>query len=120
MYKLIITIFLIINITNYSYSQESYKSIDIDSDSFSFNINNSDMIFIGNVKIKMTNFSATCNKAEVFINKKTKKMEKIKMIGKAQIKKDNSEINADKVVFEPLNDQLYIEGNVKTKIKLEN
>lgn len=103
-----------------SYSQESYKSVDIDSDIFTLNTDGSNMIFSGNVKIKMNNFYATCNKAEVFINQKTKKMEKLRMSGKAKIKKDNSEINADKVIFEPQIDKLYIEGNVKTKIRLEN
>lgn len=103
-----------------TYSQESYKSVDIDSDTFTFNTDGSNMIFTGNVKIRMNNFNASCNKAEVIINQKTKKMEKIKMSGKAKIKKDNSEINADRVIFEPQIDKLYIEGNVKTKIRLEN
>ncbi|MFN8579033.1 MAG: LptA/OstA family protein [Candidatus Sericytochromatia bacterium] len=114
---LYILLFIIIPINSFS---QDYKSVDIDSDSFTFSINSSNMVFSGNVKIRMNNFYATCNKAEVYINQKTKKMEKLKMIGKAKINKDNSDISADKVIFEPNNDKLYIEGNVKTKIKLED
>ena len=78
------------------------------------------MVFSGNVRIKMSNFSAICNYSQVFINQKTKKLEKVKMTGNVTIKKDNSEITAQLVIFEPINDKLYVEGNVKTKIKIEN
>lgn len=120
MYKLILTIIFILMFPVISHSQEASKSIDIDSDNFTLDIKNSTMIFYGNVKIKMTNFSAVCNRAEVFIEQKSKKLEKLKMTGKAKIQKDNSEINADTVIFEPSSDKLYVEGNVKTKIKINN
>lgn len=120
MYKTFFIILFLFTSSSFSYAKEEKKSIDIDSDNFTLNIKDSSMIFSGNVKIKMNNFSSSCNYSQVFINQKTKKLEKLKMTGNVNIKKDNSEINAQSVTFDPINDKLYVEGNVKTKIKIEN
>lgn len=120
MYKIFLSLLISLSISSYSYSKEEKKSIDIDSDNFTLDIKDSTMIFSGNVKIKLNNFSSSCNYSQVFINQKTKKLEKLKMKGNVKIKKDNSEINAESVIFDPINDRLIVEGNVKTKIKIDN
>ncbi len=118
-YFFVYIILFSISSINISYSQEK-KSIDIDSDNFTFNIKDSSMIFSGNVKINLENFQSFCDKSQVFINSKTKKLEKIKMTGNVKIRKDNSAIQAQSVIFDPINNKLIIEGNVKTKIQIEN
>ncbi len=95
------------------------NSINIDSDSFELQTKNDLMIFSGNVVIDSKNFKAKCNKAIVNLDFKKKKVKKITLTGKAILKKDSSEITGEKIIFEPENEKLFVEGNVKTKIIFE-
>lgn len=105
------------------YSQEkvssTMKSVDITSDSFDMNLKDSQMVFNKNVVIKFPNFDAQCEKAIVYLETSSGKVIKIKMSGKVKLKKDNSEISGENIIFELQNEKITVEGNVKTKIQFK-
>lgn len=96
------------------------KNIDIKSELFSFDLDDSLMIFEKNVFIKYYQFDASCQKAIISFNDVTKKVNIIKLIGKVKLKKNVSEISGDKMIINIEKNKIEVEGNVKTKINLDN
>jgi lipopolysaccharide export system protein LptA len=96
------------------------KNIDVKSDFFSFDLDDSLMIFEKNVFIKYYQFDASCQKAIISFNDVTKKVNIIKLIGKVKLKKNSSEISGDKIIINIEKNKIEVEGNVKTKINLDN
>lgn len=122
MQKIIVLSLLFLSFfVSYSNAEEiKIKSIDVKSDLFSFDLNDSLMIFEKNVFLKYLSFDVSCQKAIVSFNDVTKKVNFIKLIGKVKIKKNNSEIFGDKVILNIEKNKIEVEGNVKTKVKLDD
>lgn len=96
------------------------KNIDVKSELFSFDLDDSLMIFEKNVFIKYYQFDVSCQKAIISFNDVTKKVNFIKLLGKVKLKKSSSEIFGDKVIINIEKNKIEVEGNVKTKINLDN
>ncbi|MFN8673007.1 MAG: LptA/OstA family protein [Candidatus Sericytochromatia bacterium] len=115
----IIILFTFLSINTSFAEKNNLNSINIDSDNFELQTKNDLMIFTGNVNIDSKDFKAKCQKAIINLDNKSKKVKKITLIGKVLLKKDNSEITGNKIIFEPDTEKINVEGNVKTKVIFE-
>ncbi len=81
-----------------------------------FNKKTNNLIASGEVDVTYKDYKAKGPKAQVIVNNKTNKPEKIIFTGRSRIENDGSTVDADKItmVLEPK--EFYAEGNVRTSI----
>lgn len=122
MKKLLSIIFLLIIVfTKSSFAQKTEAGfINITSDYFELQSKLDLMTFSKNVLIEGKNISAKCQKAVVTLDAKNKKVKRITLTGNVIVKKDSSEIHGDRAIIEPDNENVIVEGNVKTKVLFNN
>lgn len=106
---------LIIFIVNFNGSK--FLDLDIESQNADFITDKSIILFYNKVFIKYKDLEINADKATVFLEKKSKKIEKILIENNIKILGNNSEIYANNIIIEPNINKIMLNGNIKTKIK---
>ncbi len=93
--------------------------VEIFSDRVDVNLESQVTVFQGNVRLLFLPYKARCQKASVYLNARTQKVDKITMSGDVVIEKGTQVLKGRQITLDVPRNRLKIEGQVYTRFQLE-
>lgn len=95
------------------------KSIEVFADNVEYDLTHQTTVFQKNVKVSFDKYEATCQKATVKVNPKTRKVTQIIMQGTVLIKKGKSVFKSQEVIFDAQKNKLFMKGQIYSRIQTD-
>lgn len=99
--------------------QAAGPPIEVFADSVEVDLESQTTRFSKNVKILFEPWQARCQKAEVFLDAKSKQVTKIVMQGSVLVQRGTAVLKGQKVTLDVRSNRLSIEGQVYTRMQFE-